>query len=70
MAAPNVSAGPTMRRHEIEADLSSTGRPPSSAGAQTDDDSLILWMLSLTPTRRLAMAQGFVDSVTVLRNRR
>ncbi len=70
MVAPNVSTGPTPRRDEIEADLPSANHPPTSAEAQTDDDSLILWMLSLNPTRRLAMAQGFVDSVTVLRNGR
>jgi hypothetical protein len=35
-----------------------------------DDDPLILWMLSLTPTQRLARAQGFVNSVRVLRNGR
>jgi hypothetical protein len=32
------------------------------------DDALILWMLSLTPTQRLEVAQGFVDSVRALRN--
>lgn len=35
-----------------------------------DDDALILWMLSLTPTQRLEVAQGFVDSVLALRNGR
>lgn len=38
-----------------------------SRTAETDDDSLILWMLSLTPTERLKVAQGFVDSVAALR---
>ncbi|HKI02412.1 MAG TPA: hypothetical protein VKK31_10555 [Thermoanaerobaculia bacterium] len=33
-----------------------------------DDDYLILWMLSLTPTQRLEVAQGFVDSVMAIRN--
>lgn len=28
-----------------------------------DDDALIRWMLSLHPNERLAVAQGFVDSV-------
>jgi hypothetical protein len=42
-------------------------RGTSPAG---DDDSLILWMLSLTPTQRLAVAQGFVDSIYALRNGR
>jgi hypothetical protein len=35
---------------------------------ETDDDSLIRWMLSLTPTRRLEVAQGFVDSVMAIRD--
>jgi len=38
--------------------------PPGSG----PDDALILWMLSLTPTERLAVAQGFVDSTYALRN--
>lgn len=33
-----------------------------------DDDHLILWMLSLTPTERVEVAQAFVDSVFLLRN--
>lgn len=41
-----------------------------AAPAATDDDALILWMLSLTPTKRLEAAQGFVDSVLALRNGR
>jgi hypothetical protein len=41
---------------------------PSSI--QGEDDGLILWMLSLTPTQRLEVAQGFVDSVRILRNGR
>jgi hypothetical protein len=32
------------------------------------DDALILWMLSLTPTQRLEVAQGFIDSIQVLRD--
>jgi hypothetical protein len=32
------------------------------------DDALILWMLSLTPTQRLEVAQGFIDSVQALRD--
>ncbi len=35
-----------------------------------DDDSLIRWMLSLSPARRLEVAQGFVDSILALRNAR
>jgi hypothetical protein len=33
-----------------------------------DDDALIFWMLSLTPTQRLEVAQGFAESVVALRN--
>jgi hypothetical protein len=32
------------------------------------DDALILWMLSLTPTQRLEVAQGFIDSIHALRD--
>jgi len=35
-----------------------------------DDDHVIFWMLSLTPTQRLAALQGFVDSFMVLQNDR
>jgi hypothetical protein len=38
--------------------------------AEGEDDSLILWMLSLTPLQRLEAAQGFADSVMALRNGR
>jgi hypothetical protein len=48
---------------------SSTILEPSSTQGE-DDEGLILWMLSLTPTQRLAVAQGFVDSVRILRNGR
>jgi hypothetical protein len=37
---------------------------------EDDEDALILWMLSLTPTQRLEVAQGFVDSVFAIRNGR
>lgn len=48
--------------------VASENDPPVSA--ETDDDALILWMLSLTPAQRLEAAQGFVDSVMALRNAR
>ena len=38
--------------------------------AEGEDDGLIYWMLSLTPLKRLEMAQGFADSVIALRNGR
>ena len=48
--------------------------PPNQASSLSeewdDDDSLILWMLSLTPTQRLKVAQGFVHSVHALRHGR
>jgi hypothetical protein len=34
---------------------------------QAHDDSLILWMLSLSATERMAVAQKFVDDVYALR---
>ncbi len=53
--------------------MSSTAAPPSaspSVAPPPDDDqddgvdvSLIRWTLILTPSERLAVAQGFVDSV-------
>jgi hypothetical protein len=33
-----------------------------------DDDHVIFWMLSLTPTQRLEAAQNFVNGVMMLRN--
>lgn len=33
----------------------------------SDDDSLIRWMLTLSPPERLQVLQGFVDSVSELR---
>lgn len=48
--------------------------PPSPAAPAPDlplqgtDDGLILWMLSLTPSQRLEVAQGFVDSIHALRH--
>ena len=44
--------------------------PPNPPLGQGDDDALILWMLSLTPTQRLEVAQGFADSVQALRDGR
>jgi hypothetical protein len=39
--------------------------PPIGEG---EDDALILWMLSLSPSKRLEVAQGFVDSIQALRD--
>jgi hypothetical protein len=45
--------------------------PEDSAPKPIDhDDGLILWMLSLSPEKRLEVAQGFVDSVRILRSGR
>ena len=43
-------------------------RPPEEAALTNskDDDALIQWMLGLPPSERLAVAQGFVDSVIAL----
>jgi hypothetical protein len=51
-------------------DLTKAPANPDPASAEQEDDGLILWMLSLTPTQRLEVAQGFVDSVRALRNGR
>ncbi len=45
-------------------------RHHSPGVAEGEDDGLILWMLSLTPRKRLEFAQGFADSVVALRNGR
>jgi len=37
------------------------------AGLDRDDVSLIRWMLTLTPTERLATAQDWADSMVELR---
>jgi len=39
--------------------------PPALEG---EDDPLILWFLSLTPTQRVAVAQDFIDSARLLRD--
>lgn len=44
--------------------------PMSSEFAEGEHDDLILWMLSLTPTQRLEVAQGVVDSIVAVRNGR
>ncbi|HEX4965825.1 MAG TPA: hypothetical protein VF173_33765 [Thermoanaerobaculia bacterium] len=38
--------------------------------AEGEDDVLIHWMLSLTPLKRLEMAQGFMEGLIALRNGR
>lgn len=48
----------------------SGAEPVSPEETSTDDDALILWMLSLTPAERLQVAQGFIDSVEALRRGR
>ena len=35
---------------------------------ESDDASIVRWMLGLTPEERLDVLQGFVDSVAALRN--
>jgi hypothetical protein len=58
MNPSNQSAHPPVSGTEAGVD-------PSGVG---EDDALILWMLSLTPTQRLEVAQGFVDSIQALRD--
>lgn len=38
------------------------------AGEDAEDDPLILWFLSLTPTQRVEVAQDFVDSARMIRD--
>lgn len=51
-----------------EDDLLTEPERAEPALGEGDDDPLILWFLSLTLTQRLEMAQGFVDSVRMLKN--
>jgi hypothetical protein len=49
--------------------------PGTEAGGEPyawegDDDHVIFWMLSLSPTQRLAALQGFVDTFLMLQNDR
>jgi hypothetical protein len=59
--------------------MEDTKHPPDEALAmalladippEEEDDGLILWMLSMSPKERLEFAQGFIDSIQVLRNGR
>lgn len=59
MTDPDATPPPASEEHRFD--------DPSG---ESDDDPLILWMLSLTPTQRLEVAQGFIDSVLALRNGR
>ncbi len=63
MTESEIITSPEAGKH-MDSGISEAVRVPE----ETDDDSLIRWMLSLTPTRRLEVAQGFVDSVMVLRD--
>jgi hypothetical protein len=45
-------------------EVTGSSEPVVSRG--TDDDALILWMLSLTPTERLRAAQSFVNGIQAL----
>jgi hypothetical protein len=60
-----------MKRPEGQAEIAEPDKLEGwDPGTIDHDDSLILWMLELSPTKRLAVAQGFVDSVRVLRSGR
>ncbi|MFN7971745.1 MAG: hypothetical protein U0166_05280 [Acidobacteriota bacterium] len=43
---------------------------PLAAPGGTDDDAIILWMLSLSPEQRLAVAEGFAQSMIALQRGR
>lgn len=53
-------------------DEASLGTAPENALEphvwEGEDDHVIFWMLSLTPTQRVQVAQEFVDGVVMLRN--
>ena len=59
-----------MQREEPKSgNLEPAESPGGTTPAETEpDDALILWMLGLTPTQRLEVLQGFVDSVRALRD--
>jgi hypothetical protein len=48
--------------------MEATERTADGIDGDGVDVSLIRWMLGLTPTARLAVLQGFVDSVVELRH--
>lgn len=51
-------------------DSDETGETQGPDETASDDTALILWMLSLDALGRLAVAQGFVESVEALRHAR
>ncbi len=61
-----------MKRETAKTEASVPEGPiPEDWEPETDhDDSLIRWMLDLSPAKRLAAAQGFVDSVRIWRTAR
>jgi hypothetical protein len=68
MSSPNDPECIPAADHDREA--AAVPDPFVEPEAGREDDGLILWMLALTPTQRLEVAQGFVDSVQALRNGR
>lgn len=54
----------------LQDDAAAAPPEPWSPGPGEDDDPLIFWMLGLTPSQRLAVAQDFVDSILALRRGR
>ena len=61
---------PALFQDDQEPSPSPPAQDSSPEDGETDDDLLIRWMLSLTPTQRLQKAQGFVNSVLALRHGR
>ena len=64
----NTNPSPEFLDTGEKAELAATSLPYEEPAWETDDDPLILWMLSLSSTERLAAAQGFVDSVQAFRD--
>lgn len=61
---PTAQAKPTRQQDPVKDEVSRDWDPETI----DHDESLIRWMLSLSPTKRLEVAQGFVDSVRILRD--
>jgi hypothetical protein len=67
MAPAGVSL-PELEAPSIEDELAWSAEPVQDLSPDGVDRGLIRWMLSLTPTERLAVLQSFVDTFGPLRN--
>jgi hypothetical protein len=61
---------PSLDRRQAEKEPASAPAHGAPGVAEGEDDGLIRWMLGLTPRERLAVAQGFADSVMAMRSGR